>query len=199
MDFPLPVFLDKSYVARAFPEQEVIISTQSSYHLYESPISCNHAPVYVNLNYPYHSIMQAIVRLLTSTLPHHLAHSSPHSPSSQWADVGGRVSADAAVVRSSLSHLSKCRRCTAATSSSTSPTPLTASTSPSSACRTLPLSPSSASLQTNARWRRLVAALVKEHQHLMEYVELLTVMMEGREGGDGCGSVEHHHSTGEAV
>ena len=178
MDFPLPVFLDKTHTARAFPEHEAIIATQSSYHLYESPVSCNHAPVYSNLNYPFHSIMTQIVRLLSSTLPHHLAHSTPHSPSSQWAvSVGTSV----------LTPLSSGHRFSPlevqAMHRAYLVLHLTEATHRINVAilrlQDTPLSASSASLQGSARWRRLLAACVKEHQHLMEYVELLTVLMEG--------------------
>ena len=178
MDYPLPVFLDRTYVSRAFPAQELVIATQSSYHLYESAVSCNHAPVYVNLNYPFHSLLHSIVRLLTATLPHHLAHSSPHAPSSQWAmSVGGSV----------LTPLSSGHTFSAlerrAIQRSYLVLHLTEFTHQVNLAvlrlQDTPLSPSSSSLHTSPRWRRMVSALEQEHAKLMQLAELMTVLIEG--------------------
>ena len=180
LDYPLPVFLDKHHVSRAFPASDLIIAVQSSYHLYETPVSCNRLPVYCNLNSPYAALLQSMLQLLTAALPHHLAHSSPHSPSSQWSmSVGpsvlsplasglsfSRLEVDAMRRFHPLLHLTRLTH-TVNTAVLT--------------LRAVPTSLHTAGLLRSPRWQRAEEELRTAYTRVGEVLELVSLLLETRQ------------------
>lgn len=79
----LPVFVDKYFQARALPG--MVMAVQSSYHLWESPLTCNGRPVYWNLNNPLKPMLQSAMLSLAGALPaHQSVDPVAHGPTQAW-------------------------------------------------------------------------------------------------------------------
>jgi len=81
MDFPLPVFIDKHYQARAL--DDMVVAVQSDEFEWESHIACNGSPIIWNLRNPLRPLLAATAQHLSGLLPMHLTFDVAHSKISQ--------------------------------------------------------------------------------------------------------------------
>jgi hypothetical protein len=77
LEYNLPVFVDKYYQSKA--TDDMIIAAQSSQHLWESHLQCNHEPIYWNLRDPVRSIVASAALILGGLVPAHVTHSDAHN------------------------------------------------------------------------------------------------------------------------
>jgi hypothetical protein len=74
VDYPLPVLIDKHFQSKVLRD-DMVVSIQSSLHLWQSPIRCNDQPIYQNLRDPIRSILQSVAKILGGLIPLHVSHS----------------------------------------------------------------------------------------------------------------------------
>jgi len=88
LDFPLPVLIDKHFQSQALPDANMVVAVQSNLHLWESPLACNHKPLFWNLRDPVRAILRSTATVLGGLLPSHVQYSRAHARASQdwlWA------------------------------------------------------------------------------------------------------------------
>ena len=84
IDSPLPVMLDKYFLARSLPD--VVFIVQSTQRFWKGPLSCNKKPVYVNLRNPLKEALLATQATISGTLPAFVSHHGSNArPSHDWS------------------------------------------------------------------------------------------------------------------
>ena len=86
LSYPLPIFIDKFYQAKAL--DNMVVAVQSNQRLWESHVACNHHPVYWDLRSPLRSIVASVAQLLGGLLPAHVTYTAAHNRTAQswlWA------------------------------------------------------------------------------------------------------------------